>query len=139
MTEHQHEIPTPRAVIAACLAQAIPCTACGASQACDCPERRPETEVRAELVEDALITYGYLPEPVEVSKFNAEETARWLAERTGFPRYALVADGWRRLLESEADVELAAAKAIGRVSGGEVEVVKGAKSALLAWHAANKV
>jgi hypothetical protein len=95
--------------------------------------------VRAELVEDALIAYGYLPEPVEVSKFNAEETARWLAERTGFPRYALVADGWRRLLESEADVELAAAKAIGRVSGGEVEVVKGAKSALLAWHAANKV
>lgn len=139
---HDHHHPSAHDVIVAALAQRLPCQHCGSIEACACPvaEERARIEERATLIESALATFRYLPTPGdEPEPFNAEETAQWLAERSGFVRYTQVKDGWKRLLEAEADVELATIKAMTRVPTSEVDMVKAAKAALLSWHSAKAV
>lgn len=134
--------PALHDVLAACLAQRLPCPVCSRTEPCRCvrPLDYSETHERADLIEQALILYGYLPKPDDGSGgFDAEETAQWLANRSGFARYTQVEEGWRRLVEAEADVELAAIKAMKRVPSDEVEMVKAARAALLAWHEAGRV
>lgn len=142
---HHHHGPTAervaaRDVIVAALAQRPPCPVCAAVTTCRCatPEGYSRTDAQAELIERALITYGHLPEPHVEDPFDPEEVAHWLAERSGFARY-IVEDGWKRLMESDRDVELAAFKAQQRVPSGEVDMVKAGKAALLAWHQAKTV
>ena len=129
--------PSPRAVIAAALARPIPCTECGSINPCRCLQSRPKTEAYAELVEAALVAYGYLPEP-DASEFDPEAGARWLADHSGFPRYS-AEGGWCRLLESEIDVEVAATKALARLGGEDVATARTIKAALLSWHSARQV
>lgn len=148
---HDHPPATPvdpnrpalHDVLTACLAQRLPCPVCGRTDApCRCvrPVDYSETHERATLIEQALRLYGFLPPEDDADRgFDAEETAQWLADRSGFVRYTQVKDGWRRLLEAEADVELATIKALPRVPSDEVEMVKAAKAALLAWHTNGKV
>ena len=139
---HTHDRPGARDVILAALAQALPCPVCGRTDPCRClrPADYSPTAERATLIEQALILYGHLPQPEgEAVAFDAIETAQWLADRSGFPRYTQVHEGWRRIIESEADVELATIKALQRVPTDEVEMVKAAKAALLAWHQAGGV
>lgn len=126
--------PDLHGVLVACLAQVLPCPACGKTEPCRClrPADYSATVERALLIESALVHYGFLPNPEE-AEFNAEEVAQWLAERSGFPRYTMQ-DGWRKLLESEPDVEVATINAIRRVPTSEVEQVRAAKAALLSWH-----
>jgi hypothetical protein len=128
--------PDVHGVLVACLAQTLPCPVCGRTEACRCarPPEYSATSERATLIEQALIHYGYLPDPKPLPVFDEVETAQWLAERSGFARYTQVKDGWRRLIESEIDVEIATTNALRRVPTDEVEIVKAAKAALLAWH-----
>jgi len=135
---HRH---SPHQIIVAALAQRLPCRNCGSIDPCRCvpvPESA-RTEERASIIEQALALYGYLPSAEAERTFDPEETARWLADRSGFVRYTQVTDGWRRLIEAEPDVELAAIKALQRVPTDEVEMVKAAKAALLAWHQSKDV
>lgn len=139
---HMHDRPSAHDVILAAVAQALPCPVCGRTEPCRCvrPQDYSPTAERASLIEKALILYGHLPEPEgEAPVFDAEETAQWLADRSGFARYTQVHEGWRRLTEAEADVELATVYALRRVPTDEVEMVKAAKAALLAWHQSGKV
>lgn len=128
--------PSVRDVLVGCLSQRLPCPVCERLESCRClpPEGYSPTGVRATLIEQALVLYGYLPDPEHDHPFDAEETAEWLAGRSGHPRYVQVKDGWQRLIESEADVELAAIHAGRRVPSDEVDMVKAARAALLAWH-----
>lgn len=135
--------PALHDVLVACIAQRLPCPVCKRTDApCRCvrPLDYSETNERATLIEQALRLYGYLPpEEGESQGFDAAETAQWVADRSGHPRYVQVENGWQRLLESEADVELATIHALRRVPTDEVEMVKAAKAALLAWHQSEKV
>jgi len=109
---------------------------CKHTTPCRCvrPDDYSPTETRAVLIEQALMHYGHLDRPEQSDAFDPEEAARWLADRSGFPRYVGVEDGWHRLLEAEIDVELAAVKAMQRVASEDVALVRAAKAALLAWH-----
>lgn len=78
----------------------------------------PDPRVAIADVLDALTHLGVdVALPVEPSpaptEADYEAMARWLADRSSFPRY-LVQDGWRRLLESDRDVDLAHSKASAR-------------------------
>jgi hypothetical protein len=48
---------------------------------------------------------------------DPEEDARWLASRSGHPRFA-DGDGWQRLLTSEVDIEMAYRVAVERHGSG---------------------
>lgn len=144
--EHAHQAhPEPAARSAALdaivrgLAEVPPCPVCSRTTPCRClpPQGYSRVEAQGRLVEAALRAVGLLPdEHVEPRPFDPAEVAEFLAERSGFPRYTQVEDGWKRLIESEADVNTAAAYAMQRVSSGEVDMVKAARAALLEWHAA---
>lgn len=138
---HRHDRPSPHDIVVGALAQALPCPVCGRTEPCRCarPEGYSPTEARARLIVEALALFGHLPPLEEEGAFDPEEVAQWLAERSGFPRYTQAEDGWRKILESERDVELAAIKAMQRVPSDEVEIVKGAKASLLAWHQSRTV
>lgn len=51
-----------------------------------------------------------------------DDTAKWLAEKSGFPRYT-EADGWHLLRGHPRDVEVAFAKAKNRVGPGEEDLL----------------
>lgn len=58
--------------------------------------------------------------PVQILEEHAETAARYLAEQAdlaGFPRYS--GDGWRRLLQSRIDVNVAHKKAAVLTAGDE--------------------
>ena len=98
--------PTARDVILACLAQTIPAT------------DRPDVEDRADLIVAALVQHGHLPQPhvTGLSDADADQIAEWLGNASQFARYT--SDdldgnpGWHRILDSDADVNVAAAKAL---------------------------
>ena len=103
------------------------------------PTDRQDIDHRARLVEAALIVHGHLPDPTApkpgVYKTYAQ-AAVWLAEQSQFARYT--GPGWERLLESPADVEVAAAKALARaVDPITARAVTDARDLLLARHAAS--
>jgi hypothetical protein len=127
--------PSPRDVVLAALAVALPCPACGRTDGCRCLVERPQTEDRADLVVAALIEHGHLPSPTRpVTEDDVAEVARWLAEESRHPRYTQVEDGWHRLLESEPDVDLACARALTNAANdGDRESVLHARTMLLRW------
>lgn len=104
---------SPREVVVAALAVPLPCPACGRAEACRCirPEGWSATEARADLVVAALIEHGHLPDPDPraVTPEDLERAAQWLAKASRHPRYEET--GWRKILQSEADVEMASAQA----------------------------
>lgn len=119
------------------LSEVPPCPVCGRTVPCRClpPQGYSRVEAQGRLVEAALLAVGLLVEErIEPRPFDPEEVAEFLADRSGFARYTQVEEGWRRLMESEQDVEVAASYAMRRVSSGEVDMVKAAKAALLEWH-----
>lgn len=65
----------------------------------------------------ALTAAGMLRAPVEITVEAAETAARFLAEESRFPRYE--GDGWRLILRSEVDADLAYGKAAGRTPRGD--------------------
>ena len=93
-----------------------------------------DLKVRTEIIAAALRQYGFLAAAEEVPEFNPEEAARFLAERSGFPRYTQVTDGWRKLLQSERDVEVASSYALRMASSAEVEAIRSTTAALKRWH-----
>lgn len=99
---------------------------------------------RAALIEAALIEHGHLPKPYTApTDEEVEDTARWLATESQFPRYTVEAGpdtppGWRRLMASTTDVNVAAAKALTlAVTDAYRDDVIRAKHTLLAWHHAH--
>lgn len=109
-----------RDVILAALVVPMPCPVCGKTERCRCvrPEGHSDRQDRAALIEQALSEYGLLA-PVHEQGESVEEMAQWLAEVSAFPRYTQVKDGWRTILQSEADIDLAVGQARSRVTGGE--------------------
>lgn len=77
------------------------------------PGDRNAAESRAALIEAALIQHGHLTAPGGGGPTLAEveDVARWLADQSMFARYTMDG-GWKRLLASNADVNVAAAKAL---------------------------
>jgi hypothetical protein len=49
---------------------------------------------------------------------SAEQTAQWLAEQSDHPRYTQVTEGWRSLLSSPTDVDVAFTAATKRLGDG---------------------
>ena len=114
---------TPRDVVLASLAVTIPASD---------PER-PDVEQRADLIVAALIQHGFLHvSSTEPTRDEVHDVARWLADASRHPRYVAV-DGWRKLLESDADVEVAAHAALRNASQREAEDIGHAKRTLLTY------
>lgn len=114
--------PSPREVIVAALAVALPCPSCGKAEVCRCikPAGYSHVEERAKLVEAALLERGLLAGPTgELTRDDVEQMARWLADQSEHPRYW--GEGWRRLLESEVDVDVAYTAASTRASQSALE------------------
>ena len=93
-----HPSPSALDVVRAVLATHLP------------PAASPDD--RAHLIVAALIEHGHLPRPEHTTTpEDIEEFAQWLAEQSQFPRYT-TPDGWRRIVASTADVNVATAKAL---------------------------
>lgn len=116
---------TPRArdVVLAALSVVLP------------PRDRPDIEDRADLIVAALREHGHLPTEQHVASLaDVEDVARWLAAESRFARY-ITADGWRRIMQSDADVNVAATYANTHAfTDDERQAVGEAKSVLLRWH-----
>lgn len=131
----------PRDVIVAALAVALPCPVCGREATCRCikPAGYSATEERATLIEAALIEHGHLAPPERpATEQDIDDAARWLADKSRHPRYVDVEEGWRKLLESSADVELACACAARSASQSDVETIARVRGLLLAALAARR-
>lgn len=126
-----------RDVILAALAVPIPCPVCSKTEPCRCvrPDGHSDRQDRAALIEAALAEYGLLA-PVHDQGETPEELAQWLAEVSQFPRYT-VADGWQKILQSEADIDVATANARTRVTGTEGARLTAVRVALLRYVRAN--
>lgn len=72
-------------------------------------------QTRADLALVALVDSARLAAMGEPDDSEVEEVAEWLAEQSDHPRYCQVKDGWRKLLTSTADVEVAYAAAVKRL------------------------
>jgi hypothetical protein len=95
---------------------------CGKTDPCRCvrPEGHSDRQDRAALIEQSLSEYGLLAPVQEREGETVEELAQWLAEVSQFPRYT-VADGWKRILQSEADIDIATVNARTKVTGAEAQ------------------
>lgn len=63
--------------------------------------------VRADLALIAAVDKARAVVANEPSPDRLDERARWLAEKSEHPRYTQITDGWRTLLVSTGDVEIA--------------------------------
>ena len=117
-------MPSPRDVIVAALATPLD----------------GSIEERAQLIEAALIEHACLPNPdAPASPVDVDRAARWLAERSLFPRYTPDMGGeWRKVLESARDVETAYAYAARNASQSDADALMGVKSLLLSAVAARR-
>lgn len=134
-------MPTAHDVIAAALVVALPCPVCGRAETCRCarPEAHSLTSERATLIEAALVEHGHLaPASRAATQEDFDEAAMYLAARSRHPRYTQTSDGWGKLLQSEADVEMAYAQASGKVPQSEQEPLGRAKTLLLGFHATRR-
>jgi len=94
---HTEGTPSPYAVVLASLAVPV-------------PDVSPEA--RAALVIEALTRFGHLAAPeAPVTLAGAREAAQWLADASGHLRFRATTDGWRKLLQSEGDIAMAASSA----------------------------
>jgi hypothetical protein len=71
--------------------------------------------VRADVALVALVDAARAKAGREPTADEIKKAARWLAEQSGHPRYTQVADGWRALLASTSDVEVAYHAALRRI------------------------
>lgn len=121
---------TPIDVIREALLQPIPCPNCSSMKTCRCmPQRAKRLEIRAGVIHGALVAAGLLATPQQApAEAEMEDVARFLARESRFVRYYDPDDpsdeGWRQLLASPADVDLAAAKAKARTEGGDKETTE---------------
>lgn len=134
-------MPTARDVIVAALAVPLPCPLCGRAEVCRCakPKGYSPTEERAALIEAALIEEGHLTVAArEPTQTDLDEAAMYLAARSRHPRYTQVEDGWRKLLDAEADVTMAYHQATKHAPQSEQEPLSRAKSLLMTFHASRR-
>lgn len=128
-------------VIVAALAVALPCPFCGLHTGCshsDSPDGWSPTTARAKLVQAALLERGLVRHTVpKVTSGEVEETARWLADRSQHPRYTQTDEGWRKLLQSVPDVDLAYTHAARTGPQVDQEPLARARALLIAAVAAN--
>jgi hypothetical protein len=111
--------PAPFDVVVAALAQPLTDTT---------------VEARAGLIVAALTRYGHLPAPeVRPTLGSVHRAAQWLAEASGHPRYTQSDDGWRKLLQSEGDVDCAATAAYRYAGADESyrDQIRGVRAVLL--------
>lgn len=104
-------MPSPTEIVTAALAVPLPCPVCERTETCRCvrPEGYSPTAVRADLIVAALTEYGHLEDDSYVSEIDVVQAAKDLGRLSRFIRYT--GDGWKRVRESEADVNLAYNKA----------------------------
>ena len=103
------------------------------------PHPSASPDDRATLIVAALIEHGHLPRPDHTHTPTAddvEEFAQWLAERSQFPRYT-TPDGWRRIIASPTDVNVATAKALVLAADDEEAGLIRRTSWMLLHHAHN--
>jgi hypothetical protein len=136
-------VNTPLAVIREALLQPIPCPKCSSTKACRClVGRAARIDAQAEMVQVALAEHGLLVDqgqPAAPTGTEMEEVAKFLAEQSRFARYA--GEGWRMLLDSDVDVNVAFTKAKAATEGSEKAVTEAlgrARDLLVAWIAARR-
>lgn len=98
---------TPTSVVKAALMQPVPCPECGGTKPCRClTATGARLDWQADLIVQALAAAGLLTATQDTTPDDSdiEDTARWLAEQSRHPRYVAVTDGWRQLLDSEANI-----------------------------------
>lgn len=114
---------TPQAVIREALLKPVPCPNCSRETQCRClVDRAYKLDEQAGIIAAALAEHGMLHDPQAPAadyETQVEEVAQFLARESRFVRYG--EDGWRMLLDSDADVETAFAKARKATEGGDQE------------------
>jgi hypothetical protein len=104
--------------------------------------RAARIDAQAEMVQVALAEHGLLvdqDQPAGPTGTEMEEVAKFLAEQSRFARYA--GEGWRMLLDSDVDVNVAFTKAKAATEGSEKAVTEAlgrARDLLVAWIAARR-
>lgn len=94
-------------------------------------------DAQAHLVWVALVEHGLIVDqekPAAPTEAGMEEVAQYLAKASRFARWS--GDGWRQLLTSDVDVDLAftKAKAANEGAGRETtEALARARTLLVAW------
>lgn len=129
--------PTPRDVIEAALAVNLPCPLCGATTPCRClrPEGYSPLNARAALIEAALTQQGMLADgKAEPTQADIDEAAMMLAAKSRHPRYISSTDGWRKILQSVSDVEVAYRQAAANVPATQQQPLNDLRTLLVAWH-----
>lgn len=106
----------PLDVIHEVLLQPVVCEKCG-KVTCRCMfAKAGRLRNQAQMLHDALIDEGLLHvEQAEPTAEDFDVLARWLADQSQHPRYVMIEEGWRKLLESEQDVTVAYAAALKTV------------------------
>jgi hypothetical protein len=115
-------------LVTAALVKPLPCTRCERADG-NCPCIVPVAErleartkhVIAELTAGGYLTLGGAPEPAEPR--SIEDDAKWLADASNHPRLIGIPDGWRDLLETEAQIEFAHHQAKTRAGYASTEVI----------------
>lgn len=78
-------------------------------------EEGHEETLRGDLALVAVADRARMQAYSEPGPAEVEEVAQWLAEQSDHPRYCQVPEGWRTILASTADVEVAYAAAVRRL------------------------
>lgn len=128
-------MPSATDVVREALLQPIPCPNCQRTEPCRCyieGGAQQRHEARADLIVAALTEFGFLTKASALpSEDDLREAAQYLAARSRNARYTQVADGWQRLLEAAADVNIAYHQASKHVGSAEQEPLAKAKTMLL--------
>lgn len=142
--KHAHP-PQPADIVRTALAEPVACPSCGSAKPCRCvPQAAARLDTMAQRIVERLTGAGLLhaePEPPrEATQTDVDEAARWLAGQTRHPRYS-GDDGWRRVLESEVNIEhayAAAVRAANPITTQHSTNLAAAKALLLGWLGAAK-
>lgn len=104
----------PVEVVHEALLAPVPCSKCGKPN-CRCLfARAGRLKNQAAMIVMALVVDGHMhaPEPDEPTGEDFDDLAQHLADASQHPRYVQIHEGWRKLLESEADISVAHAAAL---------------------------
>lgn len=133
-------------VIREALLKPVPCPTCSSTKPCRClVNRTVRIDVQAAMIAADLTNEGLLPAPAPGGPTLAdlEEVAQFLAMESRFVRYYDEDDpndeGWRVLLTSPTDIDVAVAKAKARNEGDKAvteAIVRGRR--LLLDHCAQR-
>jgi hypothetical protein len=125
-------VTSPKDVIREALLQPVPCPTCTDTKPCWCAlNRAARLEWQVDAIANALMAADLLVSSQPASaptESDMAEVARFLAQESRFVRYYDAADpedaGWKALLTSRADVELAYSKAKARNEGAARETTE---------------